>query len=206
MKMTTFRMKSFLHTKKGSKIIDIFGHTSRGVPGIEIKGIGNLSSVIKEKLVYFTRLHQYKVPVKRFVLCAEIDSTEIERGELAYLELPLLILFWSMADILKISRLDNCLASGRINVDGEIILQNIIDSHSFTLIAGKNCEYQKKINIEELFDESSSLFVRSKEILQVQRSLDDIQFSSEYISQVAQEQRHHLNSKLQKLSYLQSVP
>jgi hypothetical protein len=207
-RMTTFRMKSYLHTKKGAKIVDIFGHTSRGLPGLEIKGIGGLSSVMKEKLIYFTRLHQYKVPMKRFVLCTEIDSSEVERGELSYLELPLLILFWAMADILKITRLDNCLASGKINVDGEIILQSVKNNNDYTLITGKNCEYQKKINIEELFGDSSSLFVKSKELLQVQNNLGDNLFSSRYISQVAQAPHRRLNnmSQTEKIVAIQVAP
>ena len=43
-------IKSYIKTKTGIKVITIFGYASRGVPGVEINGVGKLSKNIKEKL------------------------------------------------------------------------------------------------------------------------------------------------------------
>lgn len=104
------------------KVVDIFGYCTKGLPGIEIIGLGKLNRSIKEKFIYLSRLQMLKLPLKRYVLCVETDQEvrESSMSNFRWLEFPLLILFWSLAGYLKMGRLDNCFSSGKVSVNGRI--------------------------------------------------------------------------------------
>lgn len=102
---------------------EIFGYSSRGVPGLEIVGLGGRGKNIKEKFIYFNKCYGLSLPPLRFVLCVE-DNFVTSNKEALYrwLELPFLIMYWSMANILPIQNLGNCLSSGQISATGDFIL------------------------------------------------------------------------------------
>jgi hypothetical protein len=103
--------------------VDIFGYASHGIPGIEIVGMGKHSRALKEKFVYLSRVRQLKFPKKRYVLCVEgeLENKKFKDEEYRYLELPLLVMLWSLTGHLPLSQLEDCFASGKVSVEGDII-------------------------------------------------------------------------------------
>jgi len=100
---------------------EIFGYSTRGIPGLEVVGFGGKGKSIKEKFIYFNKRYKLSIPPRRFVLCVE-DQTllNLKEGSYRWLELPFLIMYWSMAGILPIENLSNCLCSGTIAASGLI--------------------------------------------------------------------------------------
>lgn len=102
--------------------VDIFGYASNGIPGIEIVGLGKYSRSMKEKFIYLSRERKLKFPLKRFVLCieGEVEGKKFKEEEYRYLELPLLLMLWSLTGHLPLGHLEDCFASGKISVEGEV--------------------------------------------------------------------------------------
>ncbi len=103
--------------------VDIFGYASHGIPGIEIVGMGKHSRSLKEKFVYLSRVRRLKFPKKRYVLCVEgeLENKKFKDEEFRYLELPLLVMLWSLTGHLPLAQLEDCFASGKVSVEGDII-------------------------------------------------------------------------------------
>lgn len=101
----------------------LYGYTTKGLPGIEIIGLGSMGRVLKEKIIFITRELGKKYPMRRYVLSIEglEEFNKNEQKELKNLELGFLILFWKLADIVSISGLEKSLCSGQINVHQELI-------------------------------------------------------------------------------------
>jgi hypothetical protein len=110
--------------------VDIFGYASNGIPGIEIVGVGKYARTMKEKFIYLSRAKKLKFPLKRFVLCVEgeIEGKKFKDEEYRYLELPLLIMLWSLTGHLPLQQLEDCFASGKISVEGEVTELNLSES------------------------------------------------------------------------------
>lgn len=102
--------------------VDIFGYASNGIPGIEIVGLGKYSRSMKEKFIYLSRERKLRFPLKRFVLCieGEVEGKKFKEEEYRYLELPLLLMLWSLTGHLPLGHLEDCFASGKISVEGEV--------------------------------------------------------------------------------------
>ncbi len=102
--------------------VDIFGYASNGIPGIEIVGVGKYARSMKEKFIYLSRMRNLKFPLKRFVLCVEgeIEGKKFKDEEFRYLELPLLVMLWSLTGHLPLNQLEDCFASGKISVEGQV--------------------------------------------------------------------------------------
>lgn len=102
--------------------VDIFGYASNGIPGVEIVGLGKYSRGVKEKFIYLSREKKLRFPLKRFVLCieGEIEGKKFKEEEYRYLELPLLIMLWSLTGHLPLGHLEDCFAAGKISVKGEV--------------------------------------------------------------------------------------
>lgn len=102
--------------------VDIFGYASNGIPGIEIVGMGKYSRSMKEKFVYLSREKKLKFPLKRFVLCVEgeLESKKFKQEEYRYLELPLLLMLWSLTGHLPLGKLEDCFAAGKISIEGQV--------------------------------------------------------------------------------------
>ena len=140
--------------------VDLFGYVSHGVPGLEIVGMGKHSRGIKEKFIYLTRELHLKLPKRRFVLCVEgeIEGKKFKNDEFRYLELPMLLMLWSLSGHLPFKNLEDCFSSGKVSIDGQI------EPYELTL------EFQEKIpEILDLDSEDSLKIITTNEI----KILDD---------------------------------
>jgi len=101
---------------------NIFGYSTKGIPGIEIVGMGKYSRTLKEKFVYISRQKALKFPMRRYVLCVEgeLEGKKFKEEEFRYLELPLLIMLWSLTGHLPVENLEDCFSAGKVSVEGEI--------------------------------------------------------------------------------------
>ena len=88
--------------------------------------MGKNSRQLKEKLIYLSRQQPEGLPLARFVLCLDEneETIKLKENQLRWLELPFLILFWSLAGLLPLEQLENCYSSGTIGVSGEIFLRD----------------------------------------------------------------------------------
>jgi hypothetical protein len=115
------KIKAVIPIGREHTVLTLFGYATRGVPGIEIVGGGNSARALKEKLVYFTKRSGVRPPAKRYVLCIEEHETLVgsraQEGR-RWLELPLMVLLWSLAEILPLKDLEHCLCAGRLDVEG----------------------------------------------------------------------------------------
>lgn len=132
------RINSYLVTSNGAKIVTIFGYSTRGLPSLEVHGIGKLGKGMKEKMIYLTRTRELQLPRRRYVICLDIDElTGDERWfELKSLEFPILLLYWFLGGIIPVSRLDDCITQGRVNARGEIFQSTLEQELKEELSAG----------------------------------------------------------------------
>lgn len=117
------KIYTFIVSKSGeAELIQLFGYANKGLPGLELVGFGQHGKHLKEKLIFLSRQSYIQLPLKRYVLCFEQhrDLVDPKKWDLSWLELPLLILFWSLAGRLPIARLENCLSCGAIDLGGHI--------------------------------------------------------------------------------------
>jgi len=126
------QLQSCYFTKKGPALITLFGYATKSVPGLEINGLGKYGKAIKEKIVFVTKVRGLHVPLKRFVLNAEItdDLGDLDSTSVKWLEYPLLIHYWFLAGLLPISKIDNCFAVGSLTPSGlveEPMNESVID-------------------------------------------------------------------------------
>ena len=117
-----YKIRSSLYVKGQIIEIDIYGYSTRSIPGLDIIGIGNKGKLLREKLNFLTNRYAQKIKaLKRFVISIEGDYPEEKLKLISRdLEFPILILYWAMLGILPIKNLDNCWATGSINIDLEI--------------------------------------------------------------------------------------
>lgn len=115
--------------------VDIFGYASNGIPGIEIVGVGKYARSMKEKFIYLSRQKKLKFPLKRFVLCVEgeIEGRKFKEEEYRYLELPLLMMLWSLTGHLPLQQLEDCFAAGKISVEGEVTALALTENEQIQL-------------------------------------------------------------------------
>lgn len=115
--------------------VDIFGYASNGIPGIEIVGVGKYARSMKEKFIYLSRQKKLKFPLKRFVLCVEgeIEGRKFKEEEYRYLELPLLMMLWSLTGHLPLQHLEDCFAAGKISVEGEVTALALTENEQIQL-------------------------------------------------------------------------
>lgn len=109
---------------KGKEIemVDIFGYSTKGLPGLELNGFGVLGKNIKEKIIYLTKKNRVKIPLNRYVICADFDKMpkSFDGQKMNWLELPVIILYWVLAGKLDIRNPDQCVSGGRIFIDNKI--------------------------------------------------------------------------------------
>ena len=117
------KIYTFIISKSGEcELIQLFGYANKGLPGVELVGFGQHGRHLKEKLIFLSRQNQFQFPLKRYVLCFEQHRSIVDpkKWDLSWLELPLLILFWSLTGNLPIQRLDNCISCGAIDLEGHL--------------------------------------------------------------------------------------
>lgn len=114
-------LKSLVPSLGKRCFIDLFGYTTKGIPGLEIIGLGKRGKLLKEKVIFLTRSLQLEVPPRRYVLCFDDERLlELSIDDFRNLELPVLILFWSLAGVIPFKKLDDCCSVGQFNIKGEI--------------------------------------------------------------------------------------
>lgn len=114
------KINSIIPAQSHLQQVEVFGYNSKSQPGLEINGLNGKGRIIKEKITYLSKKRQLKYPLKRFVLCVEGEG--LDKSQVEFLELPLLICFWSMAGILPLKRLDNCFAAAKVSLDGRLTM------------------------------------------------------------------------------------
>jgi len=114
------RMKGFVSCRNSYRVYNLFGYASKGIPGIEIIGLGSSGRFVKEKFIYLMRREKVKMPLRRFVLCVEGETKLLKDSDYRWLELPFFILLLKLAGQIQFNQLDDCLASGRVGVDGRV--------------------------------------------------------------------------------------
>lgn len=106
---------------KGShhlKCVEVFGYTSKGTPGLDVTGLNGKSRQFKEKMIFLSKRRRLHFPLKRYVIC--LESEDISKYEIEWLELPMLLAFWSLSSCLPLKRLDNCFASAKVSLEGKL--------------------------------------------------------------------------------------
>lgn len=115
------QIKAYYQTPQGIKFVTIFGYATKGIPTLEINGAGHLSRNIKEKIIFLTRKRRLSIPVRRYVICVDINETSRQEGPyLKALEFPILLLYWYLSGLIPIRNLDDCLTSGWVKTNGDI--------------------------------------------------------------------------------------
>lgn len=117
------QIKSYIKTAQGTEFISIFGYRTKGVPGLEICGIGNRGRNIKEKIIYLTKIRKLKIPLNRYVITVDTQMTNSK--QLKWVEFPILLVYWYLAGQIPMSKLDNCFCSGWITPSGDIFQSDL---------------------------------------------------------------------------------
>jgi predicted ATPase with chaperone activity len=112
------KINALIQNRNHFQWCEVFGYTSKGQPGIEVIGLGTRGRAIKEKLTFLSKRRKLTFPVLRFVICVEGDN--LEKANTEFLELPILLAFWSMANTIPIKRLDQCFCNGKVSLEGEV--------------------------------------------------------------------------------------
>jgi len=175
----THSLFSFLKDGKLIMPVILYGYSSRGIPGIEIIGLGNLGKIVKEKIIFLTKKQGIQLPLKKYVLCVDLERFPQQLSLLRSLELPLLILYWSMANILPIKRTDDCFVAGCIGHHGVLHVESEPDvlrsaflklSESYYGEDLKNIGFKdnstnsifKTFDIKELFSDQTTISFETK--------------------------------------------
>ena len=127
------RINSFLPINNSHQAFSIFGYLTNGVPGVEIRGLQKANNIIREKIIYYTKMHQVKVPLKRYHLCIdfpnELSNMKKDMLDESLLELPILLLYWNLCQAMDFHELDNCFSLGKISSNGKIDIPEIDDKY-----------------------------------------------------------------------------
>ncbi len=114
------QIHSFAFSKRDACRVTLFGYATKSLPGLEINGLGRYGKTLKEKIIFLTRVRQLPIPLKRFVISTEYDL-EQDPELLRWLDVPVLLLYWYLAGLIPMRRLDNCLAVGHISPSGVLV-------------------------------------------------------------------------------------
>lgn len=133
-------LRSFIPLDRQYIGVHVFGYATKGLPGLEVVGLGKYSRNIKEKLIYLTRLEEMVLPKRRYVLCVEQDEEVkgLREDHLRWLELPLLLLYWTLAETLHIHQLRNCFCAGKVRLDGSLAPQKFPEGFLTSLESKEN--------------------------------------------------------------------
>lgn len=113
------QIKSALLTEDRYKEATVFGYSNKGIPGVEIVGIGNEGRIIKEKIIYLIRARSLGLPKKRIVIGVDLEGEVKKKGSYESLELPIFIIFLTLSGHLKTSALNNCFTVGGVSTLGK---------------------------------------------------------------------------------------
>lgn len=116
------RIRAIYEQSGGVRMIDIYGHVSNSLPGLEIHGVGPWAKLLKEKFIYLNKSLGLSIPAKKYSITVEDfpSGKQLPTQSMRLVELPLLILYWSLAKQIPLSKLDDCYCCGVVSIDGKI--------------------------------------------------------------------------------------
>ncbi len=156
-------INSFQVIENQLRTFKVFGYSTKGMPGLEVVGFGKNNRLLKEKIIYFTKSCGIKVSNRRYVICLEDeDSRTLQVDQVSWFEIPTLILFWALADVIPLKNIHECFASGKIKADGSFYFHSITPQFqslclekSGVLIAEDSDDFIKTISLSEIIKEGS---------------------------------------------------
>ncbi|MGB0453319.1 MAG: hypothetical protein ACPGJV_06360 [Bacteriovoracaceae bacterium] len=120
------RINSLIPCSQSYEVVSLFGYCSAGLPGLELKGCYSRAQVLKEKMIFITKSLGLQVPLKKFNLCLDAPSKRsISSIDLEWIELPMLLLYWSLAGHLSIKNMEYCFSFGKFRPSGEFDVPKI---------------------------------------------------------------------------------
>ena len=169
--MAEERLVGVFPSKGRIRFINLFGYSTRGIPGLEIVGLGNRGRTVKEKIIFLSRQQDVSLPLNRFVLGVDPLHKKEKEDNLNYLELPLLILYWSLMGWIPLKSLKNCFCSGIVYPGGALIpwspqIQNIKSSKDGRLWITSRWVHAPKgfflLPLEELINSRQVVYIPPK--------------------------------------------
>ncbi|MDA8792660.1 hypothetical protein N9N67_05410 [Bacteriovoracaceae bacterium] len=114
---------SYISYKDKFYAIQVYGYSSRSLPGLEIIGPHGQIKNLKNKIIYFCRKNNLKIPPRRYVIGYEDFNLgkKLAIAENKSLELPTLLLFLNLCGILGLAKIENCFNAGTFSIDGKLI-------------------------------------------------------------------------------------
>lgn len=101
--------------------VQLFGYSSKGIPGLEIVGLGQQGRTIKEKIIFINKKLNLEIPRKRYLICLETELlSALAKKEKQFIELPVWLLYLKLTENLPIHSLRDVLSGGRLQVHGGI--------------------------------------------------------------------------------------
>ncbi len=121
-------MQSYINTYQcyNNKLnfFKLFAYSSRGIPGLEINGLGSQGKLIREKIIYISKIKKLKIPNRKFMICLDQENiSSLISTDIYLFELPISILFFSLSGIIKMHNFNNLFASGYFDTNGEIFVK-----------------------------------------------------------------------------------
>ncbi len=116
------QIQTYVFSRRNGGPVTLFGYATKSLPGLEINGLGRYGKTLKEKVVFITRSRNLPVPLKRYVISAEYEVEQDPEG-LRWMDVPVLMLYWHMAGLVRMGRLDNCVVAGQVSPAGEILVR-----------------------------------------------------------------------------------
>jgi hypothetical protein len=170
------QITSVIPLYKKTKLVTIFGYSTKGVPGIELSGLGKFSKTCKEKVIYLTRMRRLSLPLRRYVICVDNHNLDenLLQSEMKWLEFPILLCYWHLAKIIPLNRMDDCLTTGTVSTKGEVthraLPSDIVETlrREFNPIVAKNFKH-----ITTSSDQSPLWSIDSEMLLEV---IPDMQY------------------------------
>jgi hypothetical protein len=117
------RLQTLVINSGSTQLVELFGYTTKGLPGLEIVGLGSEGRVLKEKIIFLARSLGAKIPKRRFVLCCDRAFQGGAKKTLEdhrWMELPLFVLYMTLAEVFPLQNLHRCFCAGTFDLSGSL--------------------------------------------------------------------------------------
>lgn len=153
------QIQGYSFSKRDGGGVSLFGYATKSMPGLEINGLGKYGKILKEKIIFITRSRQLPIPLKRFVISTEYEL-ENDQENLRNLDFPVILLYWYLAGLIQIEKLDNCMAVGSISPSGKLISKK--DDQLLRFAKEKKLLLIDRLELE---NRCTSSFINAQELL-----------------------------------------
>ncbi|MAW07486.1 MAG: hypothetical protein CME61_04305 [Halobacteriovoraceae bacterium] len=96
--------------------LKVYGYATRGIPGVEIVGLGNEGRTLKEKIIFLIKSKRLGISRKRIIISVDFNERPIGKLSASELEIPIFILFLSLNGNLKLKNLSDCFCAGTLKI------------------------------------------------------------------------------------------